>query len=356
MKKFQEYLTEAVNPNPKKDHVEDNIFNGEEGYQKAVDALVAIMDKINGNPTSGKLAINYKGPKFQFGYDNRGQFFAKLNEKTTDKYTKNKFETASQYLPQVAPPTGVYEGSLMYTDEEVGEDPRNYFFAPDPTNPQNPVYGFQKEGEEGKKVRRAKVGITVDKKINGDIVRDTINPSLAGFQSNADIHIINPEFVVDKTNRNEEFNGQVKEHLNNADKAHIIAKEDMYEAMNSMGYHLRGYTSQTSMVDEKPTALGFKAYLKRKYDSDPEGTTTDRLNQKEILMNLLDTVDEHHENFENGLNMYFELQQAKNILADHLNGNLPHEKYLYGHKTEGEEFHVTHNGTTSKVVNRIKNK
>ena len=141
MKTFYTYLTEQTEGEKLThiEHLEDHpINNGQEGFNKAVDVLHAVKNHIKSGRKSPDLTMKHDGsPSIVYGHHpENGKFFvatkSAFNKTPKINYTdkdieKNhghapglmeKLHTSLNHLKKVAPKTGVYQGDLMFTDED----------------------------------------------------------------------------------------------------------------------------------------------------------------------------------------------------------------------------------------------
>jgi hypothetical protein len=355
------------------EHVEDLAFHGEDGFNTALESLKEVHNRISGKPTKSKLTIKYDGsPSIVFGHDPKSDKFfvgtkAALSSKPTLNYTKQditknysdrpdlakKLSKALEHLPKVSPPKGIYQGDMMYTKDSVQEDNRHYNFTPNTIK-----YSVKKTDPEGQKIRRAEFGIVVHTKYHGkdmDDMHANFDPSIHNFKNNKDVHIIDPEINLDhKINNSEDTNNAFLKHINDAEHEINDADPDMFQDTIVHSQHLKRYINQTVKNDEKPTALGLKAFMTKVYNKDEEKlkTPAGKLKKKEQLLRHLNYIDDNHEKYQSLLSIHHHLRQAKNVLIDSLSKSNPYESSIDEEPVKGEGYVVTHNGHPSKLVHR----
>ena len=193
---FKRFLTEQEEFGKLKhlEHAEDHPINdGIAGYHRAVETLHAVNSALKGEKSNVKVTTKYDGsPSVVFGHHPQtGKFFVgtksafnknpKLNY-TEDDIERNhshapglvsKMKDALKHLPKIAPRTGVYQGDLMYSGDDVREEGGKYHFTPNTI-----TYSTPKNSQQGKKIANSRLGIVVHTKYQGD----TLENMNAGFE------------------------------------------------------------------------------------------------------------------------------------------------------------------------------
>lgn len=369
--KFLEFLTEEKARKAHLDHVEDHALAGEEGYHHSVGAIKAVHAKLKGEPDASKISLKYDGsPAIVFGYHpETGKFFVgtkstfnkspKVNyspediaRNHDDPALRAKLRTALEHLPKVAPSKGVYKGDYLYNEGSVHEDNTHYHFTPNTM-----MYSVKKTDDEGKKIRRAKMGMVVHTKFHGkDLGSMYPSPDVDhhNFAKHPDVHVVNPEVGFDKTFGDEELNNQFQKHMDGAEKGYLELHPDAFAATDAHSAHLKKYVGQTTRTGEQPSAPGFKKYMMDTHEAEAEALKTPggKLKKKEQLLRHLEYIDGNHDHYQNVLNIHHSLTQAKNILLAGLADKSPYETSIDGEETKPEGFVVVHKGRASKLVDR----
>ena len=141
---------------------------------------------IKSGSNSSALTMKYDGsPSVVFGHHpETGKFFVasksafnknpKLNYNHRDILKNHghapglmeKLHAALNHLKKIAPKTGVYQGDLMFTDEDKKHDKRGgVSFTPN-------TITYTARGDEAEKIARAKLGVVVHTQYHGDTVKE----------------------------------------------------------------------------------------------------------------------------------------------------------------------------------------
>lgn len=372
--KFSQFLIEekAVEKLSHLDHVEDHILtDGQEGYNRALGSLRATFDKMTGKPEASKLTTKYDGsPSIVFGYHPKeNRFFVgtksvfnknpklnytpeDINKNHDDPGLRGKLKKALEYLPKVAPLDGIYQGDLMYTNDSVDEDTRQYHFTPNTL-----MYSIKKTDPEGLKIKKAKIGLVVHTKYHGkdfDAMKAGFDVDRHMFNKNADVHLMDPEVNFEKTIGDQDVHNDFALHMQNAENQFADLHPDAFGAISPHAANLKRYVNQTVRTGDKPTAVGFKAYMIDQNEKDSEKLSSDagKLKKKEQLIDHIGYVDDNHEHYQNVFNLHNYLQQAKDTLVNALADSTPYENSVNGEETKPEGFVITYKGFPSKLVDR----
>lgn len=364
--KFKEFLTESREGKlTHLEHVEDRALHSREGAEHALNALRGVGDSLEGSP-GPRVTTKFDGsPTVLFGHHpETGKFFVatkagfsktpKINytpediEKNHPQAIHEKLKAALEHLPKVAPHHGVFQGDFMYHHDSVHESPKHYNFTPNTL-----MYSVKKDSPEGKKVKNARIGVAVHTQYHGhdfDSMKASFNPELSKFKEHKDVHIINPEVTIDKVQK-----GSHRNALKQAEQSYLAVPPHAWDVTGVHRNHMQSYIHSTSKQGVKPTAPGFKQFLKTRFQKEAEKLSSDRgkLNKMKALVQHHSHVDEHHDSYESVLNLHHHLQQAKKAMLPVLNKNNPYETSVKGNKVEsGEGFVVHHNDVPSKLVDR----
>jgi hypothetical protein len=363
---FRKFITESVALNNKKEHVEDHVFNGKDGADHAIDTLKGVHDRLKGEATEVKVKHDYSSNCcIVFGHDPKtDKFFVSTKQKAlTDKpvlcFTKsnidknfkdNEADTLNlslQHLPKVVPPSGVYMGEIMYTKDGVYDDDDKYHFIPEST-----VYSVKKKDDNAKSMKEADIGLIVTAKLHGrDMSNMVINhdPDIQNFRQSKCVHVIDPEVSMDKGGIDEETDNAVTKHLKDADKENMNTHPDAHHEAAIHSNHLKQYVNDLSKnlneeeSPDKPTPMGFKAFLTKKFKDD-----------KTTLLSHMAHVDEHHDKYNSLLTLHHHLTKAKCKLIDALNDKGGFERSDEGDLLTDHGYIVVNKGRVSKMINRSK--
>ena len=190
MKKFNQlpFLPEAKNTHMT--HLEDVVlYRGVDGVRDAINTLRAIRDSLAGISGMPQMSVKWDGaPSIVAGTDpTNGKFFVAkksvFNKNPKVYYNKqdvvndipegdlrNKMITAITYLPTLGI-EGIVQGDLMFTHdsleaEVIGGEKYITF------HPNTILYAVPFDSDEGKRVRRAKIGVVWHTSYSGQSFED----------------------------------------------------------------------------------------------------------------------------------------------------------------------------------------
>jgi len=380
MQSFKIFLKEEASADDGKlkhiHHAEDRpLFHGTKGFEHAKGALNQAHEHMKSGSKSTHLTMKYDGsPSLVFGHHpETGKFFvaskSAFNKNPKINYThedikKNhghapglmdKLHASLNHLKKIAPKTGVYQGDLMYThDDLVHGKNGKVSFTPN-------TITYTGKGEEGQKIKDSKIGIVVHTQYHGkDItsMKADPHPDLHNFKTHPDVWTKHPEHDTSNIHYSENDQTEFHKHMDAAQKIHDMHKKTMYK--NTMPHageagHLATYINQTVRTDEKPSAEGLKKHIADKINKSAEKlkTPASKGRKEAELKAHHKHIDEHKKDYENLLKMHKHLQQAKDVLVHNLNqhtGDLEH--HIDSKATDPEGYVVHHAGEPTKLVNR----
>ena len=191
MIKLSEYLTEAKEgKNVHLEHIEDLVFNeGVSGTRNAILFLRSVRDMLSGSSTK-RINITTKwdgAPAIFAGIDPEdGQFFvakkglfnknpqmfkslADIKTSGMSAELQSKFNTSYTEFKKLGIKSGVYQGDLMFTKEDLSKETINgvsYITF----QPNTIVYAVPATSSLAKKIRRSKIGIVWHTTYTGDTI------------------------------------------------------------------------------------------------------------------------------------------------------------------------------------------
>ena len=191
MIKLSEYLTEAKEgKNVHLEHIEDLVFNeGVSGTRNAILFLRSVRDMLSGSTTK-RINITTKwdgAPAIFAGIDPEdGQFFvakkglfnknpqmfkslADIKTSGMSAELQSKFNTSYTEFKKLGIKSGVYQGDLMFTKEDLSKETINgvsYITF----QPNTIVYAVPATSSLAKKIRRSKIGIVWHTTYTGDTI------------------------------------------------------------------------------------------------------------------------------------------------------------------------------------------
>jgi Family of unknown function (DUF6267) len=380
MQSFKIFLKEEAGADDGKlkhiHHAEDRpLFHGSKGFEHAKGALNQAHEHMKSGSKSTHLTMKYDGsPSLVFGHHpETGKFFvaskSAFNKNPKINYThedikKNhghapglmdKLHASLNHLKKIAPKTGVYQGDLMYTHDDLKHHKNGKVsFTPN-------TITYTGHGEEGQKIKNSKIGVVVHTQYHGDTaatMKADPHPDLHNFKTHPDVWTKHPEHDTSNIHYSENDQTEFRKHMSAAQKIHDTHKKTMYK--NTMPHageagHLATYINQTVRTDEKPSAEGLKQHISDKINKSAEKlkTPASKGRRQAELNSHIKHIDTHKKDYENLLKMHQHLQKAKDVLVHNLNqhtGGLEH--HIDSKATDPEGYVVHHAGEPTKLVNR----
>ena len=377
MQSFKSFLKEEAEGAKLKHitHAEDRpLQSGSKGFEHAVSALNTAHQHAKSSGHSTHLSMKYDGsPSIVFGHHpENGKFFvaskSAFNKNPKINYTPkdieknhghapglvNKLKQALTHLKKVAPKTGVYQGDVMFGDEDKKETKKGVSFTPN-------TITYTAKGDEADKIRRAKFGVVVHTQYHGKDINSMSadpHPDLHSFKDHPDVWTKHPAHDTSKINYTAKEQDTFKKHMEAAQKIHDEGGKKMYSATEphqGAGGHLETYINHTVRTDEKPTAAGLIKHIQNKYNREAEKlkTPVGQARKEAEAKSHIEHIDANKEHYNNLLSMHNHLQKAKNVLVKNLEthtGGLEH--HIDNKPTGPEGFVVHHAGEPTKLVNR----
>ena len=356
------------------EHVEDLILNsGYAGFSKSITMLNRVYGDILNGKNTCDLSMKYDGsPSIVYGVNpDSGKFFVatksafnkspKLNYTDSDIEINHghaiglveKLKVALRYLPNIAPKSGVYQGDLMFTSEDLSSLDNGYVsFTPN-------TITYTADGVYAKAISNAKLGlVTHTQYIGSDLESMRANPIMDISEFKTCDYIFHKTSICEIENLNvgDSLNSEFKNYLNLVES--IGECSEVYDIANR---HLgdssiiKSYINNTVISDELPTSFGLRNFMNNKVRKEISKLKTESIKHNKLLM--LESELSHIEVYENSydrlLKIHDYLQRCKNILVSILNqnnGGLTHS--INGVKSDPEGFVVYDEGVPSKLVNR----
>ena len=179
MYSFKSFLREEAEEGSKLKHIhhaEDRpLFHGAKGFEHAKAALNQAHEHLKSGGKSTHLTMKYDGsPSIVFGHHpETGKFFvaskSAFNKNPKINYTHedikkhhghapglmDKLHASLNHLKKIAPKTGVYQGDLMYTHDDLKHHKNGKVsFTPN-------TITYTGQGEEAQKIKDSKIGVVV---------------------------------------------------------------------------------------------------------------------------------------------------------------------------------------------------
>lgn len=376
MKSFTSFLSEqdaSFGKLKHLEHAEDHPINdGVEGFHRSAETMNAVHSALKGEDGDVKLTTKYDGsPSVVFGrHPHTGKFFvgtkSTFNKNPKVNYTPediennhghspglvSKLKAALEHLPKVAPRTGVYQGDMMYTHDDVREQDGKYHFTPNTI-----TYSTPKNSEHGKQIKKARLGIVVHTKYHGDTLENMsagFDPDVRNFKLHDDVHIISHELNPKKFNHTPENQRYFEHHMEFANDTANQMQPEHLSAVSNQREHVATYINQSVRTGEKPSFKGLVDHVTKKHEKVLDGLKTEKakMDRSQKLYDHVDYLHKNKQHFENAFTLHHHLQKAKEALVNSLNNTQDFEHTVAGKPTNPEGYVATHKGYPTKLVDR----
>lgn len=357
-------------------HLEDRpLQSGHAGAEHAISSLLAAHNHISSGMHSSQLTTKYDGsPAIVYGrHPTTGKFFvaskSAFNKTPKINYSEEdidrnhghapglaeKLKAALKHLPKIAPKKGVYQGDMMFTQDDLEHHDNGVSFHPNPSG-----IKYTAKGAEADRARKAKIGLVTHLVYHGQdptSLNAHHGVDHENFRENDDVYSVDPRMDTSKVHFSNKDKKEFKQHIDAAQQIHDIHGHAMYDATSrhsGPGGHLETYINQTVRTGATPDHKGFSKYLENKYNTDIEKLKTDKGKdkKKQELQDHLYHVDANSEHYNNLFKLHNHLQQAKNVLVRVLNQHQTFEHHHDGAEANPEGYVFHHNGETDKLIHR----
>jgi hypothetical protein len=337
------------------EHVSDRTFDGEKEAKHAVNTLAGVVqgktpitrkidDKMSFQVKRGKngqVGVKYKGTGSTYNYSQ-----ADIEKQHGHKpYLASPLSSVLSHVGKVLPKkAGEYQGGYMSTPETRTEEGGKIKHTPNTI-----TYSTDKNSEEGKKLAKSKVSMTIHTRLVGPKGKAKPLTDTSGFQSHPDVHMVNHLVTPEQQKLSPEHKKAVVTHIAAAKK---LMKDHNYDHLQGHRESLRTYINSTVDSGERPNVEGYKAHLAKKHDREIEKLKTEKGKATKTAAKeaSLGHVDTHGEAFKRSFDIHHHIQTATNLLANSLNHTAAGEfQHHIGEKKSGPEGFVA-NGL--KIVNR----
>jgi len=339
MRHFLAFIAEALEVKQLKHltHAEDHpIISGSEGFEHADRTLSGVHAQLSGHGDEHGVKVTEKfdgAPSLVFGHDPKTKRFFVASKSAFNKNPKinytdediernhghapglvEKLKAALAHLKKVAPKEGVYQGDVMYTKPDVVKDGGFYHFTPNTV-----THSVDQKSEEGKKIGKAKIGVVVHTKYEGNDLSDMsagFDVDHDRFKHHPDAHIINPEMHFQGTYtplQQQTFNM----HMRKARAHHKALGDAGYKALQGHDIHMSTYINSTVRNGTQPSVQGYKAFLAERKAREVASVKTDKAKAIKAKHHddLIAHVESHKKEFEHALAIHQHLQHAKHQLV-----------------------------------------
>lgn len=303
------------------------------------------------NPATGnkEFGVAYKGAAKGYAFTQKD-----INEKFGhSEGLKSKLGQLLEHGSKVVSPIhGVLQGDFMGSkkDGTIKEEGNRI------THKENLIkYGYPADSEEGKKLKKAKISISLHTRIDKD--KPEYNIDTDKLYSSPDVHVFNNKLSSKGLNYSAE---DKKEFENNFKKAkdNLGMIENHDELVYGHTDHLQTYINKTVREGTSPTVAGYKKHLGDRLQKEVDKVSKPETKLKKSIYrkNMIDHVEQNKEQFNSLFKAHKHLDKAKNVMLRSLeNSEQNQEHTINGVATHPEGFVVGYkDGSVSKVVNRSK--
>jgi hypothetical protein len=338
------------------EHVSDRTFDGEKEAKHAVNTLAGVVqgktpitrkidDKMSfqvKREKDGRVGVKYKGTGSKYNYSH-----ADIEKQHGHKpYLAGPLSTILTHAGKVLPKkSGEYQGGFMSTPETRTEEGGKIKHTPNTL-----TYSTPSNSEEGKKLAKSKVSLTVHTRLVGPKGKPKPLTDTSGFQSHPDVHMVNHLVSKEEQKVPPEHKKAILQHVAAAKK---LMKKHSYDHLgNGHNDSMRIYVNSTVDSGERPNVEGYKSHLAARHDKEIAKMKTEKgkATKTAAKQSALDHIDTHNDSFKRSFDIHHHVQTATNLLANSLNhtagGAFEHH---IGEKKSGPEGFVA-NGL--KIVNR----
>jgi hypothetical protein len=397
MIKFIQYINESKEgKNVHLEHIEDLVFNeGVSGTRKAILFLIELRNMLSGNskkpldittkwdgapaifagidPADGKFFVAKKG---LFNVD--PQMFKSIesiNQSTLVPELKSKFTTAFTEFSKLGIKSGVYQGDLMFTSEDlrkekIGEEEFITF------QPNTIVYAVPAVSALAKRLRAAKIGIVWHttytgasipemKASFGKSIVDKMIPSKSVWMDDATYKDVSgtATFTSDETrifNSYLSLLGKIFKSLSPAALNRIAANPDFLIRLKTFNNSKVRQGKNITTVSPRAHMQEFISYIKQYYEKEAATKKSQRGKQATFakLLPMLDYFVAHTEELTRIYELVIIMTKAKEMVVKKLNTAAGLSTFLRtnsGFKVTDQEGYVAidHIGTAVKLVDRL---
>ena len=377
---FKAFLLESLDIEKLKhlEHLEDHIIHGgHEGVAHASETLADVVAILEGKPRKSfnqqtRITTKYDGaPSIVFGINpENGKFFVasksafnknpKLNYNDRDIEENHghapglvsKLKDALKELPKIMPKSGVFQGDLMYTKEDLTKNKDGtYSFTP------NTITYTTDDPEQTRSAEVANIGVVVHSRYTGKTLADakvSFDVDQSQFKRNPDVHMVNPEITGANIKPIEKKKYEAE--LQQATDIYKTLDDDFFNIVDGHNDTLKMYINACVRNKTVPEGKGYMAFVKERADKEVEKakSTEGKAKKKAASAAITSHVKNHMEQFNNLFRMHRALQQAKDTLTTALSNtvNTGFKTTLGGKPAKQEGFVAIRGGRPTKLVDR----
>ena len=326
MKQFTTHLNESVRGGIQHiEHPADKTFDGREA---ASHALRTLRGAVSGSaPITRKIddKVSFQAIKDQHGrvgvkYKGNGSHY-NFTEKDVDeqhpskKYLSTPLKAVLRHIGKVLPNhPGEYQGGFLSvpTQRESSGGIISH-------QPNSIEYSMPEDSEEGKKLKKSKVSMTIHTELKGPERTPKPIISTEDFKEHPDVHVADHLVgTEDQHSVHPDSKRLVNHHLDQAEK---IMGSHQFEHVAGHEGHLRMFINSTVGSETIPTVEGYRNFLEARHNKYINSVKTDAAKQRKAGQRDADLrhLDKYREHFERAIQLHGHVQGATNLLARGLN-------------------------------------
>lgn len=381
---FSRFLTEQEDPEEGASrqikhltHIEDRpLQTGEKGAKHAIASLTSAAQHIQQGKKSSELTTKYDGsPAIVYGHHpDNGKFFvaskSAFNKTPKINYTpadivKNhghapglvgKLKDALKHLPKIAPEKGVYQGDMMFSQEDKKQTKTGgTSFRPNPSG-----LTYTAHGQTGTEAKKAKIGVVSHLSYQGKDA-GSLNASHEvdheSFAKHPDVFSVDPRMDTSKVHFGPKDRAEFNKHIAAAQTVHDTHGDNMYAGTSShhgVGGSMETYMNHTVRTGEMPNHQNFSKWLEADKNKkiDKLKVEKNRTPKQAELASELSKLERNRKHYNNIFKMHGHLQKAKNVLIDVMNQHQQFQHEHGGHAANPEGYVFHHGKESDKFINR----
>ena len=226
--------------------------------------------------------------------------------------------------------------------------------------PNTVTYSQRQDSPEGKKIKKAKIGIAIHTEYRGGGDLDSMQAHYgfdpheegSGFKHHPDVHVL-PVHVVHAAQAPKT---KFQLHMKKAVEEFEGATEETHGSITNHKILLKTYVNSTVRTGAKRSITGYQSWLKNKHQGEVDKlkTPAGKAKRQQMMDSDLSHVQKNKHHFQRILNIHDHLENAKNELVNHLS-SLDHHGYehsINGKPSKPEGFVAVRNNRPTKLVHR----
>ena len=357
MHSFSEFLSEAaVGGILHLEHPADRTFDGSQATSHAIKTIKDIAsgetpvtrkidDKMSFQAirtADGKVGVKYKGPGSKYNFSPK-----QVQDQHGHKpYLAHPLKAVLAHVGKVLPQrAGEYQGGFMSTPEQRAHHEGHISHTPNTVQ-----YSTPKDSEEGKKLAKSKVSVTIHSELKGPEREAHPILSQKEFGAHPDVHLVAHALTAKERDIHPDAKKEIMGHVKAAQE---LLKDHDHSHHAGHESTLRSYINKNVTAGTTPSTEGYRQHLSAVHDKKIEGVKQEKTKEAKRAEKsaALTHVDKNKAAFDRSFQIHHHIQQATNKLADALDkssGGGGFKTKIGGMESGGEGYV----GGGLKIVNR----